>query len=193
MHTPQIPTRAEWKTIRDKQKVPTGAAKVSIGKTIDSFYASWNEHKLDQNLTDTRQLIANLITYVAAVRPKYPTFVASVEKIKRGAEDHKKQLEEVIRAKTLFYPRYEQITKALLQVKIKAPGAPKPKDVTALVTNLKGCIDTVAYVDPTWEERRKKAYVLNAQFEKGFKDWTTANGDDSAFQAIVKKVSELRP
>jgi hypothetical protein len=193
MHIPQIPTRDEWKTMRDKQKVPMGAAKVSIGKAIDVFYTSWNAHKLDQNLTDTRQLIANLATYVVAVRQKYPTFVASVEKIKRGAENHKAQLEEVIRAKTQYYPRYEQLSKALLQVKIKAPGAPKPKDVTQLVTNLKGCIDAVAYVDPNWEARRKKAHVLNAQFEKGFQDWTTANGDDSAFQDIVKKVSELRP
>jgi hypothetical protein len=193
-HTPEVPTRSAWRRQRDAANVSKGAAKVSIGDALDEFHKSWNARKLDGNLIDTRQLLASLDTYVATIRKKNPKFASDVEKIRRKVDVHKGVLEDVVKAKTSYYPTYAEIAKGFLKVKTRAADAPTPKDLTPAITKLKGIIDTMGLVDSSWEEKQKTMRGLFGNFDGGnMKAWRKSDDDDSVVQDIEKKLEALKP
>lgn len=193
-YTPQVPTRSDWRTQRNAAKVPQGAAKVSIGEWLDRFRKSWDAQDLEKNLVDTRQLLANLITYADTVKQKYPKIIPTVHKIKGKVDDHREFLEGVAKAKIQYYPIYSEITKAFLKVKLKADDAPQPKDLRPAITTMKGIIDTMALVDPKWEPKRKIISGLFLNFDGGhFKQWRKSDDDSSIVDDVEKKLQALRP
>ncbi|MGB0127144.1 MAG: hypothetical protein WBP72_05835 [Rhodocyclaceae bacterium] len=193
-HTPEVPTRSAWRRQRDAANVSKGAAKVSIGDALDEFHKSWNARKLDGNLIDTRQLLASLDTYVATIRKKNPKFASEVEKIRRKVDVHKGILEDVVKAKTSYYPTYAEIAKGFVKVKLRAADAPTPKDLTPAITKLKGLIDTMGLVDSSLEEKHKTMRGLFLNFDGGnLKEWRKSEDDDSVVQDIEKKLDALKP
>jgi hypothetical protein len=154
-YTMPIPTRAQWQAIRDGAHVPKGAAKVSVGDSIEKVHKSFKPDTISANLKDTETLITNLDSYINATKVKYPAFEAVVkDKVRKKVVNHQAFLKDIVKAKTEYYPRYNEATE--MYKKVKNGGAEKPKDLARKLERLKGCVDAFALIDPNWEAKRPK-------------------------------------
>jgi hypothetical protein len=91
-----IPTRAEWQKLRDGAKVPKGAAKVSIGDSIEKAHKTFTPGTISANVKATEQLIKDLDAYIAATKTKYPGFESVVkDKVRKKAASHLTFLKDI--------------------------------------------------------------------------------------------------
>ena len=158
-YTNPVPTREAWQKLRDTNKVPKGAAKVSIGDAIAKVHKSFSPTSVDANVKDTKQLIKDLDAYINTVKAKHPSFEAVVKKdVKKKAEDHLRFMEDIVKARVEYYPRYSA---ALEEWKgFKTSGKGKLKDVAAKLQRLKGCVDAFAMLDTKWEAKRPQVQKI---------------------------------
>jgi hypothetical protein len=79
-----IPTRDQWKAFRDRNKIPQGAGKISIGDALDKIQKSLASIKRADDLKNAERPIETLIrgleSYKESIRRKYPNFVPEVDK-----------------------------------------------------------------------------------------------------------------
>lgn len=154
-----IPTRDAWKKLRDDAHVPKGAAKVSIGDAIDKARNTFTPDTISANVKATEQLIKDLDSYTAATKKKYPDFEAVVkDKVKKKATNHLAFLQDIVKARTEYYPRYNEAQETYKALKTSGTG--KPKDLAAKLQRLKGCVDAFALMDPQWEAKRPKVQSM---------------------------------
>lgn len=148
-----IPTRAEWQKLREAAKVPKGAAKVSIGDSIEKVHKSFTPETISANVKDTELLITNIDAYINQTKAKYAAFEAVVKtKVRKPAANHLAFLKDYVKARTEYYPRYAATVKAHDAV-LKGTG--KPKDIASALEQLRGCVDTFGMVDPKWTARQQ--------------------------------------
>ena len=181
-----IPTRKEWQTLRDKNKVPKGAAKVSIGDDIDAVHKTYSLATMSSNQKATDKLVKDLDVYIATVKKKYPAFEAVVTKeVRKKATDHLRFVADQIKAKTEYYPRYSALQAAYKEL---TAGNGKMKDVTKAMERLLGCLAAFALVDPgNWDKKRQGLNRMMGEFEGG-----TALSDGMR-QAFTKLMTDLKP
>lgn len=140
-----IPTRAAWQKLRDNAKVPKGAAKVSIGDSIEKVHKSFQPTSLSVNIADTKKLIANLESYIKDTKTKHPKFEAVVRAdVLNKATAHLAFLDSVIAAQMAYYNHYSAAKKIYDTISIRKA---RPQDLVVPLTALKHCIETLAPVD----------------------------------------------
>lgn len=150
-----IPTRAQWQKIRDDAKVPKGAAKVSVGDAIEKVHKSFKPTSIAANKTDTQKLLDVLDSYIKTVKAKYPAFETVFNtKVKDKATRHMAFLDDIIKARTEYSPRYQAVANAY-KAYINQTGT--PKQIASAIEQLRGCIDAFVLIDPGWAERGKTA------------------------------------
>jgi hypothetical protein len=181
-----IPNRKEWQTLRDKNKVPKGAAKVSIGDDIDAVYKTFSLATMSSHQKATDKLVKDLDVYIATVKKKYPAFEAVVTKeLKKKADAHLRFVSDEIKAKTEYYPRYSGVQTAYKDL---TAGKGKPKDVTKAMERLLGCLATFALVEPdNWDKKRQGLNRIMSEFERA--DALT----DGHRQVFTKLMTDLKP
>src|ERR1700752_268649 len=112
-----IPKRDAWQTLRDNNKVPKGAAKVSVGDAIAAVHKSFDIKTTDKNIAGTENLIKVLDSYLATVKTKYPKFEDVVKKnVRKKAENHLIFMKDIKKAKMEYYPRYSKVDEAWKQL-----------------------------------------------------------------------------
>lgn len=155
MYKIQIPTRAEWQTLRNNAKVAKGATKVSLGDAIEKAHKTFSLSTVSANLADTTKLIQAATTYAAEIAKKHPGFDKTVnDKVKKKAESHLAFVKDIVKAKTKYYPRYSAVVTAYKDVKA---GKAQPKAIASKLEQMRGCVDAFALVDTKWEARSKLA------------------------------------
>jgi hypothetical protein len=157
-YTYPIPKREDWQKIRDGAKVPKGAAKVSIGDSLEKVSKSFTPDTIGANVKATEQLIKDLDSYTASIKAKYPAFETVVkDKVRKKAVSHLAFLKDIEKAKGEYYPRYSEALETYKELK---GGTGKPKDLAAKLQRLKGCVDAFALIDPKWEAKRPKVQSM---------------------------------
>jgi hypothetical protein len=157
-YTYPIPKREDWQKIRDGAKVPKGAAKVSIGDSLDKVHKSFTPDTISANEKATEQLIKDLDVYIAAIKPKYASFEAVVkDRVRKKAVSHLAFVKDIVKARVEYYPRYSEAQETYKSLK---GGAGKPKDLAAKLQRLKGCVDAFALIDAHWEAKRPKVQSM---------------------------------
>lgn len=185
MYTYPIPTRAQWQQLRDSNKVPKGAAKVSIGDALDKAEKSFSIDTLQANEKATDDLIKALDSYMAAVKTKYPAFEKIVEtKVKKKAEAHKRFLADMVKAKVEYYPRYSAASDAFSNVK---HGGGTVKQLKDAFERLKGCIDALALMDASYTTKRQMIQNVTGVLDTV----TTLNALHQ--QAVEKALTATKP
>jgi hypothetical protein len=181
-----IPTRKEWQTLRDKNKVPKGAAKVSIGDDIDAVHKTFSLATISSHQKATDKLLKDLDVYIATVKKKHPDFEAIVTKeLKKKVDAHMRIVSDEIKAKTEYYPRYSAVVTAY---KALDSGKGRPKDVAKAMERLLGCLATFALVDPNnWDKKRQGLNRVMSEFERA--DALT----DGHRQVFTKLMEDLKP
>lgn len=158
-YTMPVPTRAQWQTLRNSNKVPKGAAKVSIGDDIEKVHSTFSIDTIDANMKATQKLITDLNSYMTATHAKYPNFQNVVKnQVQKKAENHLRFLEDIVKAKTEYYPRYSEAVQTFKSVR-DGNGA-TPKQLAAKLQRVKGCVDAFALIDATWEAKRPQVQSM---------------------------------
>ena len=179
-----IPTREQWQKLRDDNHVPKGAAKVSIGDSIAKAHKSFTFATIQANQKDTQQLINDLDSYIAATKKKYPAFEAVVkDKVKKKAESHLTFLNDIVKAKIEYSPRY---TEAMNAFKALDNGG-TPKNLAGKLQRLKGCVDAFALIDDGWEQKRPKVQSVFQICD------SVATLSDTNKQSVKTLFTELAP
>jgi hypothetical protein len=80
-------TRTKWQEERDKLKVPKGAARVSMGDSIEKFHKA-NAKGLKDGVAAATALKKALVTYKAAIKAKYKPFYDRIERQFEYELDH---------------------------------------------------------------------------------------------------------
>ena len=156
LYTILVPTRAEWQKKRDAAKVPKGAAKVSIGDSIDPVHKTFALKTAAQNVKDTEKLLANLVTYRAAIEKKYPKFLPELDKVIKKTRDHKKVMDDVVKASGGYLKAVRNTEAVFIHGRnTKWAGGLKP--LAAQLQATKGFLDAMALIDGAWEKRGKEA------------------------------------
>lgn len=181
-----VPTRKEWQTLRDKNKVPKGAAKVSIGDDIDAVHKTFSLATISSNQKATDKLVKDLDVYITTVKKKYPAFEGIVTKeVRKKATDHLRFLADQVKAKTEYYPRYSAVQDAYKNLNA---GNGKMKDVTKAMERLLGCLAAFALVDPgNWDKKRQGLNRMMGEFEGG------DTLSDAQVKAFAKLMTDLKP
>jgi hypothetical protein len=175
-----IPTREEWRKLRDAAKVPRGAAKVSIGDSLAKVHKSYGLATASANAKDTDQLIKDLDAYVVTIKKKYPNFEPIVQKqVKDKAQSHKLVLDEVFKAKRDYYDYFKNLEKEWDK------GNGSMKNVGAAMQPLLRCVTTFAQFDRAWERRRADLTKLIAECAR------TSVFTRQQKQAISEMIAEL--
>lgn len=177
-----IPKREDWQKLRDGNKVPKGAAKVSVGDAIAAVYKSFSIKSVDQNLTDTEKLIQVLTSYMASIKAKYPNFEPIVnDKVKKKASSHLTFMKDIKKAKVEYYPRFSAVDAAWKQLKLFNKG--KPKDIANALMRFKGVVDAFALIDPAWEKKRPAVQTL---FQRMDSTATITEQDKASMEKFLK-------
>lgn len=181
-----IPSRKEWQTLRDKNKVPKGAAKVSIGDDIDAVHKTYSLATISSNQKATDKLVKDLDLYIATIKKKYPAFEAVVTKeVKKKADSHLRFVADQLKAKTEYYPRYSAVQTTFKEL---TGGKGKPKDVAKAMERLLGCLAAFALVEPdNWDKKRQGLNRVMSEFERA--DALT----DGHRQVFTKLMVDLKP
>jgi hypothetical protein len=175
-------TRGDWQKKRDAAKVPKGAAKVSIGDSIEKVHKSFGPATLGANIKDTEQLIKNLDAYTDATKAKYPNFQAEVKKVRLGAKGHLDTMKNIEEAKVAFYPRYALMLETYKTVK---NGEKKPEKLAGAIEGVRGCVAALAMIDPKW--MAKQQLVLQWHKHCGTVDTLSAQ-DKSGLEAMFNEI-----
>jgi hypothetical protein len=185
-----VPTRQQRQQLRDRNKVPQGAAKVSIGDDIEAMRKTFGLSTMSKHQAATAQLLKDLDLYIATVKKKYPAFEQIVTKeLKRKAEGHKRFVDDQLKAKTEFYPRYSAVQEPYKQHSLRGIG--KPKDVAKAMERLLGFAAAFAMVDPkVWDPKRQGLNRLMSQFDRA--DALT-QGHPEVFEKTDDRPQALRP
>jgi hypothetical protein len=79
---PNVPSRAWWQRLRDKHKVKKGAAKVSIGDSIDKVHKVYNKdpHDIPSIAKQMQVLIKDFESYKAAIKKDHADLVSEIDK-----------------------------------------------------------------------------------------------------------------
>ena len=120
-----IPKRDDWQKMRDKQKVPKGSAKVSIGDSIAAVHKSYSMNTLAQNIKDTDKLLSDLNTYLEMVKKKYPAFTADVTKVIKNSKVHLTNIKAVDLAKKAYPTLYNNANYLFIKTKTEEGAAKK--------------------------------------------------------------------
>ncbi|MGE5115994.1 MAG: hypothetical protein ACM3N6_05815 [Betaproteobacteria bacterium] len=156
LYTMLVPTRTEWQKKRDAAKVPKGAAKVSIGDSIDPVHKTFSLKTAAANVTQTDKLLANLATYRSAIEKKYPKFVPELDKIIKKTRDHKKVMEDIVKASGGYLKAVRNTEAVFIHGKnTKWNGGLKP--LAAQFQATKGYLDAMGLIDDDWAKRGKEA------------------------------------
>jgi hypothetical protein len=106
--------------------------------------------------------------------------------VKKKAETHKRFVDDQIKAKTEFYPRYSATQEAYKQLTIHGKG--KPKDVAKAMERPLGCAAAFAMVDPkVWDTKRQGLNRIMSEFERAD---TLTQGHRDVFEKVM---TELKP
>lgn len=160
LYTMLIPSRTDWQKLRDGNHVPKGATKVSIGDAIEKVHKSYSLANLTNHKKDVEKLIADLITYAASVKKKYPAFEPIVNtKVKKKADDHLKLIKDIITAKAQYPQHYAEAVQVWKEVN-ENPAKKTMKDLAGKVQSMKGCVDAFALIDDGWEAKRGRVQSL---------------------------------
>lgn len=181
-----IPTRTQWQVLRDQNKVPRGAAKVSIGDSLDAVHKSFSLPTMTKHQQATVKLINDVDAYLIVVKKKYPAFEAIVTRqLKKKAEAHKRFVDDQVKAKAELFPRYKAAVDAYAELKA---GNAVPKDVAKALERLLGCGAAFALVDPAkWDPRRQGLNRIMSEFER-------ANVITAEHRNVLDKVlAEFKP
>ncbi|MFY9476480.1 MAG: hypothetical protein WAQ08_02235 [Aquabacterium sp.] len=152
-----VPTRKQWQDKRDAAKVPKGAAKVSIGDSIDPVHKSFSIKTAAKNVQDTEKLLNNLETYKKAVEKKYPKFVADIDKIMKGTRAHKKTMEDVAKAEAGYLKQVRNTEAIFIFGKNNKWPEKVIKELAGQFTKTKGFLDALGLLDDAWAKRAKEA------------------------------------
>jgi hypothetical protein len=88
---------------------------------------------------------------MAQTKAKYPAFEAEVKKVRKKAADHLAFMKDMGKAKQLYYPRYSEAIEAYKAVKNNSG---KPDKLAGKIEQLRGCIDSLAMIDPHWASKQ---------------------------------------
>jgi hypothetical protein len=180
-----IPTRQEWQKLRDTNKVPKGAAKVSIGSAIEKVHKTFGLSSVSKNQAATAQLIQDVDAYLVTIKKKYPAFEPIVTRqVRNKAVAHQRYADDLVKATTEFYPRYRAVQDTYTKVTLRGQGT--PKDVANAMERLLGCVAAFATVEPSsWEVKRKGFNRVMSEF--GRADVLT-QGHKTQFEKIMNEI-----
>ncbi len=160
-----VPTRGEWQQLRDGAHVKKGAAKVSIGDSIEKVHKSFAPDKVATNIADTQKLVNNLDSYMNDTKAKYPAFQDKVKTVRKHAANHLAFMQDMQKAKNLYPTRYAT---ALQEYNtLKAHGG-KPSKLGSALESFRGCLDSLAMIDPhlaTKQQMVRQYHTLCASAE----------------------------
>jgi hypothetical protein len=160
LYTMLIPSRTDWQKLRDTNHVPKGATKVSIGDAIEKAHKSYSLKNIATHKKDVEKLIADLITYAASIKKKYPVFEPIVNtKVKKKADDHLKLINDIVTAKTQYPQHYADAAQVWKEVNDNPPKKTM-KDLAGKVQSMKGCVDAFALIDDDWAAKRGRVQSL---------------------------------
>ena len=160
-----VPTRVNWQKLRDTNHVAKGATKVSLGDSIARVHDTFSLATISKNQQATVQLLKDVDVYIAGITAKYPAFVPIVTKnVKAKAQSHKRFVDDVVKAKTEFYPRYAAVEKAWSNLEFRNGPIKAVKDA---LERLLGCAAAFALVEPAvWDPKRQSLNRVMAEFER---------------------------
>ena len=160
-----VPKREDWQKLRDKNHVAKGATKVNMGASIERVHDSFSLATISKNQQATVQLLKDVDVYIAGITAKYPTFVPIVTtNVKAKAQNHKRFVDDVVKAKTEFYPRYAAVEKAWSNLEFRNGPMKAVKDA---LERLLGCAAAFAMVEPSvWDPKRQALNRVMAEFER---------------------------
>ena len=157
LYTILVLDRKQWQTKRDAAGVPKGAAKVSIGDSIDPVHKSFSLKTAAKNVQDTDKLLANLESYKKAIDKKYPKFVAEVDKILKNARAHKRTMEDIVKAEAGYLKQVRNTEAVFIFGKGNKWPAKVLKELAAQFTKTKGFLDAMGLIDDNWAKLAKEA------------------------------------
>jgi len=177
-------TRGDWQKKRDAAKVPKGAAKVSIGDSLEKVHKSFGPTTLSANIKDTEQLLKNIDAYMDATKTKYPNFQADVKKIRLVVKGHLDTMKSIQEARVAYYPRYSAMVETYKAVR---DGTKKPEKLASAIEGVRGCVAAMAMIDPHW--MAKQQMVLQWHKHCGTVD-SLSEKDKTGLEAMIK---DLQP
>ena len=177
-------TRSDWQKKRDTAKVPKGAAKVSIGDSIEKVHKSFGPNTLSANIKDTDQLVKNLDAYMNETKTKYPGFQAEVKKVRLVAKGHLDTMKSIEEARVAYYPRYSAMVETYKKVKNDQLKADKLADA---IEKVRGCVAAFSMIDPKW--MAKQQMVLQWHKHCGSVE-TLTEKDKTGLEAMI---NDLKP
>ena len=181
-----VPTRQQWQRLRDAAKVPAGISKANVGEALDAVHKSFSLPTMSKHQQAVVQLQRDVETYLVVAKKRYPSFEPVVNReLKKRVQLHLRFVEDQLKAKTEFYPRYQAVLEARSKV---SAGTAAPKDVARALERLLGCAAAFALVDPTrWDPRRQGLNRIMSEFERAP---TITPGHRAA---LDKLLAELKP
>lgn len=186
-YTMPIPDRKSWQQLRDKNNVPKGAAKVSIGDDLDAVHKSLSLTTLSKHEQALSKLLKDIDAYLIVIKSKYPKFEPIVTKeLKNKAQRHKSFVADLVKATTEYYPRYAAVSEAYKQLKFHNKGT--PKDIAKAMERLLGCAAAFALVDPAkWDKKRQGLNRIMSECEKAK---TLTPGHEKVIEQVL---TDLKP
>lgn len=146
-----IPTRADWRKIRDDQKVPKGAAKVSVGDALDKVHKSFSLKTISAHINDLNTLDITMGMYTESIKTKYPKFPAVVKsKVLGPLKTHKEAMNEIVLQKTKWYPSHSAFMK---QMELVKGGKASAKTLVPKLAPIMKIMETYAQIDAVWVGR----------------------------------------
>lgn len=183
-----VPDRKAWTQLRDKAKVPKGVAKPSIGDDLDAVHRTFGIDTMSAHQKATKKLQADLKVYVAALTKKggnCATFKPIVEKeLVKKVDRHVAWIDDVLKAKTEFYPRYAAVLKAEAALK---KGGTDTKALKEACEKLLGCLAAFALLETKWNAPRQALNRTMGDIEKA--PAVTAGH----FNVLDKILAEIKP
>lgn len=160
-----IPTRQQWQKLRDRNKVPAGIAKASIGDSIDSVHKTFTLATMSKHQQAVIQLLRDADSYLVVVKKRFPAFEQTVTReLRKPADAHRRFVEDQLKAKIEFYPRYQAVIESYRKA---SSGKAGPKDVAKALERLLGCAAAFALIDSTrWDPRRQGINRVMSEFER---------------------------
>ena len=151
MYKIPIPTRADWRKIRDEQKVPKGAAKVSVGDTLDKVHKSFSLKTLSVHINDLHTLDIVMGMYTESIKTKYPKFPAVIKtKVLTPLKTHRDTMNEIVLQKTKWYPSHSAFMK---QMELVKAGQASAKTLVPKLAPIMKIMESYAQMDAVWVGR----------------------------------------
>jgi hypothetical protein len=103
----QTPERKMWQKLRDDNHIPQGAAKVSLGDSMEAAHKALKSGDLDKAIAGLEKLKTACESYKKEIEKKYHAFVHTfTEKVTSKVDFDLEKLKEAKTAKTAYHQKY---------------------------------------------------------------------------------------